>query len=77
MDNQAAYEFINSKDIREHLRKLDYPLTPVQCAFLVWQSRRHTLKEKHEAWEDIIATIEYAKTKQLRIVMLSAQNEAK
>lgn len=24
MDNQAAYEFINSKDIREHLRKLDY-----------------------------------------------------
>ena len=57
MDNQAAYEFINSKDIREHLRKLDYPLTPVQCAFLVWQSKRHTLKEKHEAWEDIIATM--------------------
>ena len=57
MDNQAAYEFINSKDIREHLRKLDYPLTPVQCAFLVRQSKRHTLKEKHEAWEDIIATM--------------------
>ncbi len=57
MDNAKAYEFINSKDIREHLKKLEYPLTPVECAFLVWQSKRHTLKEKHEAWNDLIKTL--------------------
>ena len=56
MDNLKAYEYINSETIREHLKKLDYQLTPVQCAFLVWQSQRHTLKQKHEAWRDIIET---------------------
>lgn len=57
MNNQEAYEYINSSAIREHLRKLAYPLTPIQCAFLVWQSKRHTLKQKHLAWNDIIATL--------------------
>lgn len=38
MNNQKAFEYINSAAIREHLGKLDYQLTPVQCAFLIWQS---------------------------------------
>lgn len=57
MDHRKAYEYINSQAIREHLTKLDYPLTPVQCAFLVWQSKRHTMKQKHDAWNEIIETL--------------------
>ena len=57
MDNQNALEYINSSAIREHLKKLEYRLTPAQCAFLVWQSKRHTLKQKHDAWRDIIETM--------------------
>ena len=57
MDNQKVLEYINSSAIREHLRKLDYQLTPVQCALLVRQSERHTLKQRHEAWRDIIETM--------------------
>ena len=43
------YEFINSRDIREHLKAKQYTFDPLQQAFLVWQSGRHTLKQKHEA----------------------------
>ena len=57
MNNPEAYEFINSKDVRGHLASLNYQLTPAQCAFLVWQSKRHTLEQKHEAWNDIINTL--------------------
>ena len=52
-----AYEFINSKDVREYLAGQNYQLTPVQRAFLVWQSKRHTLEQKHAAWNDIINTL--------------------
>ena len=48
-----AYEFINSKDVREYLAGQNYQLTPVQRAFLVWQSKR----QKHAAWNDIINTL--------------------
>ena len=35
MDNQQAYEYINSQTIREYLKSTAFPLSPVQCAFLV------------------------------------------
>ena len=49
MDSKNALEYINSGDIREHLEKQKYQCTPVECAFLVWQSMRHTLEQKHTA----------------------------
>ena len=52
-----VYEYINSKDIRAYLVEQNYSLTPVQCVFLVWQSKRHTLAQKHEAWKDIMDTL--------------------
>ena len=52
-----AYEFINSKDVRKYLASQNYQFTPVQRAFLVWHSKRHTLEQKHEAWNDIINTL--------------------
>ena len=51
------YEFINSRDIQEYLKEIQYSFDPLQQAFLVWQSGRHTLTQKHEAWKELIATL--------------------
>lgn len=48
------YPYINSRAIREHLKKMDYSFDSLLCAYLVWQSEGHTLKEKHAAWQEII-----------------------
>jgi len=48
------FDFINSKDIREHLMSLDYKFDSMEASWLVYQSGRHTLNEKIEAWNWII-----------------------
>lgn len=48
------YEFINSKAIRNHLKDINYELTPMEAAFVVWQSKTHTMKQKHEGFQYII-----------------------
>lgn len=50
------YTFINSKDIRDYLKKIHYNFTPVEAAWLVWQCESITLQEKHNAWNEIIET---------------------
>lgn len=51
-----VYKFINSKDIREYLKKINYEFTPVEMAWLIWQCENMTLNEKHNAWNEIIET---------------------
>ena len=51
-----TFDFINSIDIRDHLKNIGYKFTPLEAAWLVWQSKRHTLNEKHNAWQEIIDT---------------------
>lgn len=51
------YQFIDSKDIREHCRKLGHQFNTVESAYLVWQSRNTPLTEKHAAWREIINTM--------------------
>ena len=51
------YNFINSKDICRHLRNINYEFSPLECAWLIWQSRRATVKDRHEAWSEIINTM--------------------
>lgn len=51
------YSFFNSKDIAEHLRKLEYEFTTPEAAFLVWKNHTMNLKEKHAAWKEIIRTM--------------------
>ena len=51
------FRFIDSKDIREHLRQIGYSFTAPEAAFLVWQCRSVTLKEKIAAWREISRTI--------------------
>lgn len=51
------YEFINSKDIREHCEKIGHKFNSIECAYLIYQSQNHTLPEKHLAWQDLIETM--------------------
>lgn len=39
--------FINSRDIREYLRKCDYQFTALEAAWLIYRCRSATIKEKH------------------------------
>ena len=47
--------FVNSKDIRKHLKEIGYQFNALEAAWLVWQSRDSTLEERHIAWKQIIA----------------------
>lgn len=53
--------FINSVDIADNLdfilREEDADDLPVKCAWLIWQSNRVSLREKHDAWRIIIETM--------------------
>lgn len=49
--------FIHSKDIRDYLQQIGYSFTAPEAAFLVWQCRNATLKEKFAAWREIIETM--------------------
>lgn len=50
-------KFINSDAIRNHLSEINYEFTPMEAAFVVWQSKTHTMKQKHEAFQYIIDTM--------------------
>ncbi len=51
------FEFINSKDVREHLEKLNYQFTTPEAAYIVYQSKKKTLTQKFAMWEEIIKTM--------------------
>ncbi len=49
--------FINSKDIRKHLRDINYRFNSFEAAWLIWQCRDATIKEKHAVWDELIRTM--------------------
>ena len=49
--------FLNSKDIAEHWKKIGFTCTPVQAAYIIWQSHEKSLQEKHEAWKELMETM--------------------
>ena len=51
------FKFIHSGDVREHLRRINYPLSSLEAAWLVWENDIVSIKEKHAAWEEIIRTM--------------------
>lgn len=51
------YRFIDSADVRCFLEEKQYVFSPLEAAFVVWQSRTATLEEKHAAWREIIETM--------------------
>lgn len=48
------YEFVNSRDIREYWKKIGFVPNALESAWLVWQSKNHTTREKHAAWQWLI-----------------------
>ena len=51
------FRFINSRDVREYLKSRNYPFTSLEAAWLIYQCRCATIKEKHEAWQELIQTM--------------------
>ena len=48
------YNYLNSPDISRHLRKIGYAFTAPEAAWVVFNSQRSTLEEKHRAYNAII-----------------------
>ena len=53
----SIYEFVNSRDIREHWQNIGFAPNALESAWLVYQSQNHTIEEKYEAWRWIIANM--------------------
>ena len=51
------YSFVNSKDIREHLRKMDYRFNSLETAWLIYQCRHISYEEQKAAWIELINTM--------------------
>lgn len=43
-------DFVNSTDIRDYLKKIDYKCNQLEASWLVYQNGMHTLEEKMNAW---------------------------
>lgn len=50
------YEFFNSQDVAEHLRKIKYKFSPLEMAYVISQSNK-PLAIKHAAWQEIVDTM--------------------
>lgn len=50
------YDFFNSRDIADHCLKLEHSFSAKEMAYLIWQSNHHTLRQKEQAWETLMAT---------------------
>lgn len=48
------YKYIRSKDVRRYNEKIGHKFTATESAFLVWLNHDITLKEKHDAWREIM-----------------------
>ena len=46
--------FVNSKDIREHIRNIGYEFNCLEAAWLIYQCHDATIDEKHKAWNELI-----------------------
>lgn len=46
--------FTESKDIREHCIAIGWEPTPVEAAYIVWQSQMQPMRDRHAAWKKII-----------------------
>lgn len=51
------FGFINSNDIREHLRSISYEFNSLETAWLIYQCHDATIDEKHKAWNELIETM--------------------
>ena len=50
------FSFINSTAIANHCRSIDYSFSTLDMAYLIWASEKHSIAEKHNAWQILINT---------------------
>lgn len=50
-------DFVNSKDVANHMRKVGYQPAGVEASYLVYRNLAASLSEKFDAWEEIIDTM--------------------
>ncbi|MBR5114503.1 MAG: hypothetical protein IK101_04315 [Oscillospiraceae bacterium] len=48
------YDYIDSRDVREHLRAVGFHLSPRDAAYLAAESRRLSVAERRAAWAEIM-----------------------
>lgn len=48
------YKYIRSEDVRRYNEKMGHKFTATESAFLVWLNPDISLKEKHDAWREIM-----------------------
>lgn len=48
-------DWIDSADVAAHLKQIGYAPAPADCAWLIWQNRNMTLKQRFAAWRELIA----------------------
>lgn len=53
--NMDFTKFLNSKDIAEHLRKINYVFSPEEALYVIQRSRNATLSEKRAAFRELLA----------------------
>ena len=61
------YNFINSKDIADYLKSINYNFSIIEAFYIVYQCHNTTLKQKIEAWQEIIKTYPDCSYKRKRI----------
>ena len=47
-------EYVNSKDIRKYWKEICYQPSPLESAWIIWQGKNQTVKEKHNDWYCIV-----------------------
>lgn len=55
--SMSIYNFINSKDIQEHWKKINYIPSAAEAAWLIKQDKSLTFEETHKNWTEIITTM--------------------
>lgn len=51
------YSLVNSKDIRDYLRQIDYKFNSLEVAWLIYACRKLSYEEKKERWNELISTM--------------------
>lgn len=51
------FSFVNSSDIREHLKKLDYKFNSIETSWLIYQCKSLSYVDKKKAWLELIDTM--------------------
>lgn len=55
--------FINSKTICDYLREIKYEFSALEAAWLIFHCRSITLRDKHEAWKQLVQEMPDCKVK--------------